>query len=124
MTAIEQHAALLIALEAAVPLHIIELRNWTPQQRQNYASEAATVIGSQGDILQYGGGRRGEVANVFNHLARGLAAAAYLPGGVTFAGAHWCTDHAVCKDASATPIELKPKPARPCRPVVDLELPA
>jgi hypothetical protein len=116
---------LLIALEAAVPLHIIEIRNWTSRQRQRFASEAATVIGSQGDVLQYGGGKRGDVANVFNHLARGLACAAYQIGGVTFADHHWCTDHTVCEGAEDAPVaEVEPKPTRVLLPVVDLELPA
>ena len=125
MTTITSHDTLLIALEAAVPLHIVEIRGWTPKQRQRFASEAATIVGSQGDILQYGGGKRGEVANVFNHLARGLACAAYQIGGVTFAGYHWCTDHTVCEGAEDGPaVEVEPKSARVPRPVVDLELPA
>lgn len=33
---------------------------------------------------------------VFNYLARGLACLAHAPGGVTFAGLHFCTDHDVC----------------------------
>lgn len=33
---------------------------------------------------------------VFNFLASGLACAAFQPGGVNFAGMHFCTDHDVC----------------------------
>lgn len=33
---------------------------------------------------------------VFDFLARGLACAAFQPGGVDFAGMHFCTDHDVC----------------------------
>lgn len=39
---------------------------------------------------------------VFNHLARGLAVLAFQPGGVTFAGMHWCADHAECEAAQAS----------------------
>lgn len=116
MNARDDH--LIAALQAAVPLHIIELRHATFEQRQRIAGQAATVIGSRGDILQFGGGKRGEVADVFNHLARGIAAASFAPGGITFAGVHWCPDHTVCEAAGA--VELP----RPRRPVVDLELPA
>lgn len=36
---------------------------------------------------------------VFNFLAKGLACLAYQPGGVTFAGQHWCANHQECIDA-------------------------
>lgn len=119
-----QDAVLVETLRVAVPLHINALRNWTPRQRQGFAREAAQVVAHQGDVLMFGG-KKGAAANVFNHLARGLAAAAYLPGGVTFAGQHWCTNHAECEAADAGElVELQPKPERPRRPVTDLELPA
>lgn len=106
---------LVIALEAAVPLHIIDLRDRTPEQRVAIAQRSANEVGSKGDILQYGGGRRG----------RGLAAGAYAPGGITFAGQHWCVDHAICTGAEAqtTPTPAVTEPRWP-RPIVDLELPA
>ena len=126
MTTITGHDALLIALEAAVPLHIIELQDRTPEQRVAIAQRSADEVACHGDTLQFGGGKRGDVAAVFNHLARGLAAGAFAPGGITFAGHHWCTDHAVCLDAdagTATPPPI-PAPAKPRRPIVDVELPA
>lgn len=120
-----QHDTLVIALEAAVPLHIIEMGRLTPEQRQRVALRSAGEVASRGDILQFRGGKRGETAAVFNHLARGLACLAFQPGGVTFAGHHWCTDHAVCEGAEAAPVsELQPKPADCRRSIVDLELPA
>lgn len=36
---------------------------------------------------------------VFSKLASGLAAAAFQPGGITFSGQHWCTDHDACRAA-------------------------
>lgn len=122
MTAVRDYV-LIETLKLAVPLHIDDLRDATPQQRQRLAREAAQVIASQGDVLMFGG-RKGAAANAFNHLARGLAAAAYQPGGVDFAGQHWCTDHAPCEHASPRGAELTVEPPRPRRPVVDLELPA
>lgn len=121
MTAIDERPDILIALEAAVPLHILLMRDWPETRRISEARWAGGVIAERGDVLQYGG-KRGAAAQAFNALAKGLATAAYQPGGVTFAGLHWCTDHALCE--SALIAELKPKPARAQRPIGDLELPA
>lgn len=91
---------LITALEAAVPLHIAIMRDWTDRHRVDAAYRAADVVAERGDVLMFGGGR-GDAAEAFNWLAKGLAAAAYQPGGVTFAGRHWCTDHALCVRAEA-----------------------
>lgn len=138
MTTIADHPALAITLGAAVPLWIHKLaqldEHTRDQRRMQWASESATIVGSQGDALQYGG-KRGQAAAAFNGLARGLAALAYAPGGVTFAGEHWCVDHAACLAAelaaAAAPLQPdqpgpNPEPAVPAyqgRPIVDVELP-
>lgn len=116
MTRQEQHAgradsmldrnpALVIGLQAAVPLWILELASLPADARQlrarAWAKDAATEVSHRGDVLQYGSRRSGAAAKVFNYLARGLAAAAYQPGGVTAFGQHWCVDHAVCEGAAA-----------------------
>jgi hypothetical protein len=49
----------------------------------------AFYIGAHGDVLQYGGGKRGEAAKAFNVLAEGLALLSFCPGGVKFAGMHF-----------------------------------
>lgn len=120
MTAIDERPDIIIALEAAVPLHILLMRDWPETRRINEAHWASDVIAERGDLLQYGG-KRGAAAAAFNALAKGLAIGAFAPGGVTFAGHHWCTDHAVC--LGATPAPPLPAPLKR-RPVVDLELPA
>lgn len=117
MNARDQH--LLDALDAAVQLHILLTRDWPEHRRIDEAKRAAQVIAEKGDVIQYGG-RPGETAHAFNALAKGLAAAAYAPGGVTIAGHHWCPDHAVCLRAGTAP----PSPAPKRRTVVDLELPS
>ncbi|WP_157876173.1 hypothetical protein [Peterkaempfera griseoplana] len=109
----------------AVPLWMDQLRNCTPEQVLARASRCATVVGSQGDALQFGG--KG-CATAFNALAEGLACAALTAqGGVDFVGLHWCTRPA-CRAASrydhadeypATTPATVPAP----RPVVDLHLP-
>jgi hypothetical protein len=110
-----------IALEAAVPLHILLMRDWPETRRINEAQWAAGVIAERGDVLQYGG-KPGAAAAAFNALAKGLAVAAFAPGGVTFAGLHWCVDHSVCTGETPAPALPIPLPRR--RPVVDVELPA
>lgn len=85
-----QRMVLRETLRLAVPLHINELRGRAPETLTAISSRAATTVGSKGDTLQFGG-RRGEAAEVFNALARGLAAAALVAdGGVDFLGLHWC----------------------------------
>lgn len=75
-----------IALQAAVPLRILEMREWPMDRVVATARECAPVIASHGDDLQYGGKH---TADAFNKLAQGLACMAYVPGGVTFLGDHW-----------------------------------
>jgi hypothetical protein len=85
-----QQMVLLETLRLAVPMHMVELRPLEPSHRAEIASRCATVIGSHGDALQFGGKH---CAEAFNALARGLAAAALTaPGGVDALGGHWCSD--------------------------------
>lgn len=90
-----RYAVLMETLALAVPLRIWELAARTPAQRANIAHRCAQHVAAHGDALQFGG-KKGAAAAAFNALAQGLACAAYQPGGVTFAGRHWCTDHARC----------------------------
>lgn len=87
-----------VSLEAAVPLEIANVRCWSDRERLHAAKSAADVIGSKGDVLQYGG--KG-CAAAFAALARGLAIGAYMPGGITFAGLHWCAAGCDCPSAHA-----------------------
>ena len=92
----ESAGLLMVVLLTAVPLYIAELQRLQGETRTNqvrvWAAAAVDVLACQGDVLQYGGAR-GEAAHVFNHLARALAALAHTPGGVSFAGTHWCVQH-------------------------------
>ncbi|MEV8335072.1 hypothetical protein [Streptomyces niveus] len=91
-SAAAQNVTLVETLRIAVPLHIAELSRLKPAALQRLAVEAAGVIGSKGDVLQFVSPKKGEAAQAFNALARGLAAASLIAwGGVTFAGLHWCT---------------------------------
>ncbi|GAB3162119.1 hypothetical protein GCM10027258_80500 [Amycolatopsis stemonae] len=78
-------------LEAMLPVAVLtaleEISHLTTTERQHLAAEAATTIGSHGDDLMFGGKH---TAAAFAALARALAVLAHQPGGVTFAGLHWC----------------------------------
>jgi hypothetical protein len=80
------HPVLRVSLQAAVPLHMHEVRDWSFDQRAGAAAECADVIAAHGDDLMYGGKH---TADAFNKLALGLACAAYQPGGINFLGDHW-----------------------------------
>lgn len=75
-----------IALQAAVPLWIHDVRDWTFERRAAAAAASSQIIAEHGDDLMFGGKH---AADTFNGLALGLACAAYSPGGITFLGDHW-----------------------------------
>ena len=120
------------SLRFAVPWHMDELRATHRPGTEVFAHnpwhdtdgiplykavDDARNLGSYGDGLQFSGhgerspaGRRA-TTKAFNALARGLAMAAFEPGGVTFAGLHWCTqEHDGC-----------PRPPAPARTPVTAE---
>jgi hypothetical protein len=77
-------------LAVAVPVAIAEVRALTEAARLALAAEAGQYIAEHGDDLMFRS-KAGRSADAFTWLARGLACAAYQPGGVSFAGMHWCT---------------------------------
>lgn len=83
---------LLDSLSVAVPMRIAELMDDVPVVRwariEEWRAAAVEPVASRGDVLMYGG-KRGDAAEVFDHLAKGLAALAFAPGGVRFAGLHF-----------------------------------
>lgn len=137
MTSLERHAGLSIALQAAVQLHLLELSHLAPETRdlfvRTWAADAVDDVASGADTMLYGGGKRGEVARTFNGFARGLAALAHAPGGVDFAGLHFCVDHQLCLNAAAESAarpslldDPGPEPSGPTvlgRPVEDVRVP-
>lgn len=83
-------ALLKVALEAAVPIWMFDLqRRCTLAEIQARAGECGQIVAEKGDVLQFGGGKKGEAGKAFNALAEGLACLAFCPGGVTFCGLHF-----------------------------------
>lgn len=80
-----------ISLSAAVPLWIAELRGLPWSEISRMAGEASQYIAEHGDALMYK--TKGVTSKAFNHLARGLAALSFAPGGVKFLGMHFESRH-------------------------------
>ena len=80
-----------IALSAAVPLRIMMMKEHGGPTAEERAScvGIAQMLGEKGDVLLFGGGRPGEMADAFNAVARGIAILAFSFGGVTLFGQHW-----------------------------------
>lgn len=80
-----------IALQCAVPMAILELERLPWEEVLRVARESAQVVAEKGDVIQF---RAKGTAAAFGSLARGIAALAFCPGGVTFLGDHWEAKHA------------------------------
>ncbi len=84
---LDDHPALGL-LAVSVPMRIAELRTRTAEERIALAREAGQHIASHGDELMFRS-KPGRSALAFNQLTTGLAALAFIPGGVDFAGLHF-----------------------------------
>ncbi len=87
-----EHAEnLSIALAMAVPLHVQEWKVKQPRQSDydDIRKRLPKLIGEKGDILLFGGGKKGEVGYIFNEVARAIALLSFLPGGITIFGEHY-----------------------------------
>lgn len=82
-------ALLSTTLALAVPLWIERLKPKPWSELAAKAQEAADVVASKGDIIQFKSKKKGETAAAFNALAEGLAILAFAPGGVRFLDLHF-----------------------------------
>lgn len=97
---------LLLILDGLVPLHLMRLADPGELARAHREAAAdggiADVIAHSGDRLTasgnfHGDGEHHTRGRLLSALARGLALGAMQPGGVTWAGAHWCAaPHDAC----------------------------
>ncbi|GAA3417666.1 hypothetical protein [Streptosporangium vulgare] len=89
----DRTALLLIGMEVMVPMSIAEIADWPEEDRHAAAAAAVDVISSGADQIAEHNPRKRELprGRVTATIARSLAVLAYQPGGVTWAGGHWCT---------------------------------
>lgn len=78
-----------VALSTSVPLLIWEYRDVPLDELLAMAPEVSQYIAEHGDMVLYKSKKKGETAEAFNSVARGLAILAHAPGGVTFLGMHF-----------------------------------
>lgn len=80
-----------VLLLSALPLGMLdaieEVGRLPDYERRYWYDRWLRTIVERGDVLMYGG--KG-CAEAFGALCRGLAVLAHEPGGVAFAGLHWC----------------------------------
>lgn len=96
-------------LRLAVACWMVEMRGLTAEQRRHrLPRDAAGLVGSRGDALQWRGKSGRAVpgtAATFNALAAGMAALAGEDGGVTALGVHACArDHDGCPNTRTTEV--------------------
>ena len=80
-----------IALSAAVPLCIREMKKVSWEERMAMRPECAKIIGEKGADLFYMGHKPGDTARAFGAVARAIAVLSFAPGGVTAFGLHFET---------------------------------
>lgn len=82
------------SLSAAVPLWIEEFvqKGYSFADVTKIASESCQMIAEKGDLILFKSKKKGETAAAFNALAKGIAALAFVPGGVRTFGMHFEAD--------------------------------
>lgn len=86
-----QDNPLATAMAAAVPLHIMRLqeKGGPDAADMKKAQETSDMLGERGDVLLFGGGKKGETADLFNRTAHAVAVLTFCPGGVDLFGQHF-----------------------------------
>lgn len=84
---------LVTILDGLIPIHLARITSLSHDDRQHLATRYADDIAAGADRLTAPGNfnDRTERAQALTALAGGLAIGATMPGGITWAGHHWCT---------------------------------
>ena len=87
---------LAITLSTAVPVWIMSLQDKGGPTKKDFdeLKETSKLLGEKGDILLFGGGKKGECANIFNKTAKAIAVLSFLPGGIEIFGMRFETKNA------------------------------
>ena len=102
--AANERAGVVLLLDGMVPLAVFEVSRWSSVRQEAEMARSGELIASSADDLGVVGdhlGRRNSPQGaVLTALARGIAVGSLRPGGVTFAGRHWCSAaHEDCPNA-------------------------
>lgn len=103
-------------LEMAVPLEIARFeliggpRDW--HLVYEFIQKVGNELAEKGDILQYGGGKKGEVAGIVARLGTTIAMLAFQPGGITFLGTKWVAGSENSEVSSPMPSSEKSAPKK------------
>ena len=86
------------SLELSVLMRVSDLHRIPLIDLQNrleiIREDTAQLLAEKGDILQFGGGKKGEVADIFNRVAESLALmAVVIPGGIKVFDIEFCYPH-------------------------------
>jgi hypothetical protein len=84
---------LMTVLDGLIPLHLMRLAQLSEGDRSRLAERYADALAAGADRLTAPGNfdDRAERSEALTALAGALAIGAMQPGGVTWAGRHWCT---------------------------------
>ena len=84
-----------IALSVAVPLCIEQMKSLGGPSTSDFveAAKFGRVLSEKGDILLFGGRKKGETANMFNKTAKSIAVLSFCPGGIELFGCHFEAKH-------------------------------
>lgn len=93
MTALTLPPGLRLVLDGLIPLHLMRLAALSEGDRKRLAERYADGLATGADRLTAPGNftDRKERAQALTALAGGIAIGATQPGGITWAGRHWCT---------------------------------
>lgn len=78
-------------LAIAVPLRILEIKSRGGPTDTDFerAKAFGPVLAEKGDVLMFGGKKKGEAAHLFNELAYAMAVMSFVPGGLNFFEDHY-----------------------------------
>lgn len=89
----QDRLVLVVALEAAVPLWIEQLKRRSWALVDSRRDECMLMIAEHGDDILFRSKKAGGTAKAFNALAEAIAILSFLPGGVKAFGVRWESRH-------------------------------
>ena len=76
----------LMSVAVFLTIEQIRRRGGPSEADMKKAQETSNILGEHGDILLFGGGKKGECADQFNRVAHAISVLAFVPGGIRIFG--------------------------------------